>query len=103
MRAEYRGYMPGVIHVDAEDSECVKSFRMTLEEATVLWASLSDAIRDAEDAMPDLLPCPHCGSGAAVVKAPYTGWTVMCKGCEASTMPLKDWHDAVVRWNRRVD
>ena len=63
MRAEYTGRYPGYVHVDGEGkNQDTDGFDMTLDEAAELWASLPEAIKDAEEAKPDLLPCPHCGA-----------------------------------------
>ena len=104
MKAEYTGRYPGIIQITDNNGVCyeVDSFEISMEEARELMASLPQALMDAEDAMPTILPCPFCGGEPRVVRNPGYSHVVVCNTCEARGSSSESWQEAVENWNRRV-
>lgn len=97
MKASYSGKVPGFIdlYVDGE------KITVTMESARELYATLEDALREAEDGMPTLLPCPFCGSQAKLAAMSLIP-RIWCTECSAE-MRADTWEELVRMWNRRTD
>ena len=97
MKASYSGKVPGFIdlYVDGE------KITVTMESARELYATLEDALREAEDGMPTLLPCPFCGSQAEIAAMSLIP-RIWCTECSAE-MRADTWEELVRMWNRRTD
>lgn len=97
MRASYLGDSPGIIDIDLGG----ESMKVTMTDARELYATLEDALREAEDGMPTLLPCPYCG-GEARTLAFRPRPEIRCDRC-CVQMTAMTWGDVVARWNGRAD
>lgn len=95
MKACYPGDVPGYIEIDDDGYKIT----MTLDDAKELRTTLEDAIQKAEDAMPELLPCPFCGSRAEI--PPSARARIWCTECGAE-MCANSWEIAIRMWNRRM-
>ena len=97
MRASYLGDIPGYIDIDLGG----ESMRVTMTDARELYASLEDALREAEDGMPTLLPCPFCGSQAELAAMSLVP-RIWCTGCSVE-MRADTWEEVAKMWNRRAE
>lgn len=54
--------------------------------------------------MPELKPCPFCGSTNAIERETVTyQWVCLCDNCGASTAVYDEKDEAIEAWNRRVE
>lgn len=96
MKAVYTGACPGYIDIDLGG----ESMTVSMDRARELLTSLEEALREAEDGMPTLLPCPFCG-GEAAVCAMMPRPEVACLSCVVR-MTAGTWEKVVTRWNGRT-
>lgn len=112
MKAEYTGRYPGIIQITAGSMEikipdksgacfAVDKIEISMEEARELLASLPQAIMDAEEARPVILPCPFDSGESRIVRSSEYGYYAVCKVCKARGPTFKTWQEAVENWNRR--
>ena len=103
MKAEYTGRYPGMIQITDNNGVCyeVDNFEISTDEARELLASLSQAILDAEEAKPTILPCPFCGGESRVNRNPGYSHIVVCNTCNARGPSSETWQEAIENWNRR--
>lgn len=104
MKAEYTGRYPGMIQITDNNGVCyaVDKIEISMEEARELLASLPQAIMDAEEARPVILPCPFDSGESRIVRSSEYGYYAVCKVCKTRGPTFKTWQEAVENWNRRV-
>ena len=97
MRAYYTGDYPGYIDIDLDGD----SMTVSMANARDFLSTLEVALREAEDGMPTLYPCPFCGKAAHTV-AFMAYPTVVCDHCGIQ-VTAKTWKEVVAKWNRRSE